>query len=427
MHETLEEILRVEGGRVLATLCRMTGDLDAAEDALSDAVLEALQQWPERGIPERPAAWLTTVARRRALDRFRRDAKRPGREERAMLGAQHPLLTEQDPLPWSTVRDDQLRLVFTCCHPALAPAARVALALRTLCGLTTPEIARAFLVPEPTMGQRISRAKAKIRAARIPYRIPPDAELPGRLSSVLAVLNVVFTTGHHAPAGTELTRVDLVDEAVRLARLLVELMPDEPECLGLLALFLSTAARRSTRTDAVGDLVLLAQADRSRWDHDDTAEAVALVEAALRRGRPGPFQLKAAISCLHSLAPDHDRTDWAQVVTLYRTLESMEPSVPVRVNRAVAEAEVSGPEVGLALVEEVQAEPGAVRWHLYHSTRADLLRRLDRPEDAAAAYRAALALDPNEVDARFLRRRLAEVRTTSSSGARPGAGPTPRG
>ena len=406
MHETLEEILRVEGGRVVATLCRLTGDLDQAEDAVSEAVLEALEQWPVRGIPERPAAWLTTVARRRALDRLRRESRRPGKEEQALL------TDDPDPLPWSTVRDDQLRLVFTCCHPALAPEARVALALRTLCGLTTPEIARAFLVAEPTMGQRISRAKAKIRAARIGYRIPRDDELPVRLPAVLAVVNVVFATGHHAPVGTELTRVDLVDEGMRLARLLVELMPDEPECIGLLALTLSTAARRPTRVDDAGDLVLLADADRSRWDHDDTAEAVALLEAALRRGRPGPFQLRAAISCLHSLAPDHQHTDWPQIVTLYRLLEAHEPSVPVRVNRAVAEAEVSGPEVGLGLLDDLDGLDGldgAGRWHLYHSARADLLRRLDRTADARDAYARAIGLGPNEVDVRFLRRRIAQL------------------
>jgi RNA polymerase sigma-70 factor (ECF subfamily) len=395
----IDEILRVEGGRVLATLRRLTGDLDAAEDALSDAVVEALEQWPRRGIPERPAAWLTTVARRRAVDRLRRDARRPEKEVLAVLD-------EPDPLPYSTVRDDQLRLVFTCCHPALSPEAQVALALRTLCGLTTTEIARAFLVAEPTMGQRISRAKAKLRANNIAYRVPTDAELPARLASVLAVVNVVFTTGHHAPAGAALTRVDLMDEGVRLARLLVELMPDEPECVGLLALCLSTSARRSTRVGPDDEVVLLTDADRAAWDHDATAEASALLERALRRGRPGPFQVRAAISCLHSLAPDHGHTDWAQIVELYRILETMEPSVPVRVNRAVAEAELYGPEVGLDLLADLGGGEG---WHLLHATRADLLRRAGRTAEAATAYEAALALDPSDADARFLRARRDEL------------------
>jgi RNA polymerase sigma-70 factor, ECF subfamily len=401
-HRDLADILRVEGGRVLGTLCRLTGDLDAAEDALGEAVLVALEQWPARGIPERPGAWLTTVARRRAVDRMRREARRPEKEMAA-------LVDEDDPLPWSTVRDDQLRLVFTCCHPALAPESRVALALRTLCGLTTPEIARAFLVTESTMGQRISRAKSKLRTNRIPYRVPTDVELPDRLPSVLAVVNVVFTTGHHAPVGSTLDRVDLMDEGIRLARLLVDLMPDEPECIGLLALCLATAARRTTRVDERGEVVLLADADRSRWDADATDEAVGMLELTLRRGRPGPFQVRAAISCLHSIAPDHDRTDWPQIVELYRILESAEPSVPVRVNRAVAEAEVHGPEAGLALLDEV---PGDGRWYFLHVARADLLRRAGRVDEAAAAYDAALALEPNESDARFLRARRAALRAT---------------
>lgn len=399
MHDTLEEILRVEGGRVLATLCRLTGDLDAAEDAVSEAVVAALEQWPVQGLPERPAAWLTTVARNRALDRLRRESRRTEKEEQAMLD-------EPDPLPWSTVRDDQLRLIFTCCHPALSADAQVALALRTLCGLTTPEIAAAFLVAEPTMGQRISRAKSKIRANRIPYRIPPDHELPRRLAAVLAVVDIVFTVGHHSPAGNALARVDLTDEAIRLGRLLFDLMPDEPECAGLLALMLSTAARLPGRLDADGEVVLLADVDRSRWDAELTAEAVELLELTLRRHRLGPYQLRAAISCLHSSASDVEQTDWPQIVTLYRLLESAEPSVPVRVNRAVAEAEVTGPRTGLALLDAVD---GADGWHLFHAARADMLRRLDRPGEAAAAYRRALALHPNESDRRFLQGRLDEV------------------
>ena len=399
MHEPLEEILRLEGGQVLATLCRMTGDLDLAEDALSDAVVSALEQWPVHGLPDRPAAWLTTVARRRAVDRLRRESRRTDKEEQAVAD-------DPDPLEPMTVHDDQLRLIFTCCHPALAPEARVALALRTLCGLSTHEIAAAFLVAEPTMGQRISRAKAKIRANRIPYRIPPDAELPARLTAVLAVINVVYTTGHHSPAGRHLVRVDLTREAIRLARLLVELMPDEPECLGLLALLVSTDARAPTRLDGHGDVVLLADADRAHWDGIAAREAAELVDRALRQGPPGAFGIRAAISCLHSLAPSHDLTDWAKIASLYRLLESIEPSAPVRINRAVAVAEVSGPDAGLALLDRVD---NGERWHLYHAARADLLRRAGRTGPAGDAYRAALACAPNEVDARFLRGRLADV------------------
>ena len=399
MHDELQEILRLERGRVVATLCRLTGDMQLAEDALSDAVVIALERWPGDGVPERPGAWLTTVARRRALDRLRREARRTEKEEQVVID-------EPDPLPATTVRDDQLRLIFTCCHPALAPESRVALALRTLCGLTTPEIARAFLVAEPTMGQRISRAKAKLRANHIPYRIPPDRELPARLTAVLAVVNVVYATGHHAPTGGSLVRVDLTREGLRLARLLADLMPDEPECRGLLALLLSTEARGPTRVDDRGDVVLLRDADRSRWDRATAEEAARLLDGALRRGRPGPFQLRAAISCLHSLADDSDATDWAQIVTLYRLLEELEPSVPVRVNRAVAEAELDGARVGLDLLDRVE---GGDRWHLYHAARADLLRRDGRTDEAAEAYRAALACDANDVDARFLLRRLEEL------------------
>jgi RNA polymerase sigma-70 factor (ECF subfamily) len=410
MPSTIEEIIRAERSRVVATLCRLTGDLDRAEDALSDAVVEALQQWPARGIPERPGAWLTTVARRRALDRMRRESSREARERTAAIT--QALEAEPDPLPWSTIRDDQLRLVFTCCHPALGADARVALALRTVCGLTTVEIARAFLVPEATVGQRISRAKAKIAATRIPYRVPTDAELPERLPAVLAVVDVVLATGHHAPVGDGLVRVDLLATATWLARLLVELMPDEPECVGLLALCLSTAARASTRVDGDGAAVLLADADRSSWDHGAAEEASALLELALRRGRPGPFQLRAAISCLHALAPDLASTDWAQVVELYEVLDAMAPSVPVRVNRAVATAEAHGPDVGLAVLDQVADRPEAQRWHLYHAARADLLARTGDRAGAADALRAALELDPNPTDRALLDARLQALATS---------------
>jgi RNA polymerase sigma-70 factor (ECF subfamily) len=305
---SLDEIIRTEGGQVLATLIRLTGDIDSAEDAFQDAVLAATEVWPRDGLPDKPGAWLTTVARNKALDRLRREARRADKEAEAVR-----LLTDQTDPPG----DDRLRLLFTCCHPALAIEAQVALALRTLCGLTTVEIARCFLVPEATAGQRISRAKAKIARARIPYRIPEEHELPARLAPVLACIYLIFTTGHDAPHGELTSRVDLCDEAIRLGRLLHELMPDEAEASGLLALMLATNARRPTRTDAHGELVLMANQDRSQWDQVAISEANQLVESALRRGRIGPYLVQAAISTLHSLAPSYDDTDWPQIVQLY--------------------------------------------------------------------------------------------------------------
>jgi RNA polymerase sigma-70 factor, ECF subfamily len=399
---SIDEITRLEGGRVVATLCRLTGSLDLAEDALAEAVIEALSRWPTEGFPERPGAWLTTVARRKALDVLRREHQRPNREQLAMV-----LVEREEPLV-HTIRDDQLRLIFTCCHPALSVDARVALALRLLCGLTTAEIAQAFLVTEATMGKRITRAKEKIAANRIPYRIPPDDELPDRLAAVLAVIELVFTTGHHAPMGAALTRVELTDEAVRIARLLADLMPDEPECHGLVALLESTRARTSTRVDSTGAPVLLADADRSLWDHDAAESAVELLQRALRMGKPGPHQLRAAISCLHSTAASIETTDWPQIVQLYRMLEAIEPSVPVKVNRAVAEAEVDGPEAGLAVLATVE---GAEGWHLYHVARGELLRRTGNAADAADAYRRALTCPHNDVDDGLLRTRLAALTT----------------
>lgn len=401
MDSSIAQIVRTEGGRVVATLFRMTRDLDVAEDAFADASLVALERWPVDGIPERPGAWLTTVARRKAIDALRREVRRRRKEEEAAMAA---LSADEDPLPYHTVRDDQLRLIFTCCHPALAPTARSALALRVLCGLTTTEIARAFLVAEPTMGQRISRAKAKVAATGMGLRVPPDHELPARVRSVLDVVNVVFTTGHHAPAGATLQRIDLTDEAIRLSRVLVGLMPDEPECVGLLALLLSTHARRTTRVDAHGELVLLRDADRSRWDRDAIHEAATMLYGALRIGRPGPYQVQAAISCLHSLAPDTASTDWPQIVTLYRFLDERWPSAAVRVNRAVAEAEVHGVDAGLALLASVD---GAVdRWHFLHVARGDLLERAGRPGAARVEFERALECAPNDVERRHIERRL---------------------
>ncbi len=395
---TVDEIIRIEGGRVLATLIRLTGDFGLAEDALQDAAVVALEQWNRSGPPDNPAAWLTTVARNKALDRLRREARRSHKETEAFQMLADP--------PDPPRGDDRLRLIFTCCHPALAPATRVALTLRTIGGLTTTEIARAFLVPEATMGQRISRAKRKIAVARIPYRLPEPHELPDRLPAVLAVVYLIFTTGHHAPAGRLDARVDLAEEASRLGRLLVELMPDEPECLGLLALMVATHARHSSRLDQKGDLVLLPDQDRSRWDHAAIAEAAATVDRALRRRSVGPYQIQAAIASLHGLAGSDATTDWNQIVDLYRRLEQVAPSPVVRVNRAVAEAKVFGPDAGLALLERTE---GVERWHLYWSTLAALQRQAGRPDRAARAYRAALECDPNDSDRRFLEEQLEQL------------------
>jgi len=394
---SLSETLRLEGGQVLATLIRMTGRFDLAEDALQDALLVANEKFSDDRLPDNPAAWLTTVAKRKALDRLRRESKRAAKEAEAMS----MLTSDQDTQP-----TDQLRLLFTCCHPALSPEARVALSLRTLGGVTTKEIARAFLVSESTMGQRISRAKSKIASAHIPYRVPEDHELPDRLDAVLNVIYLIFTTGHHAPFGSWDDRVDLADEGIRLARMLAELMPDEPECLGLLALCLATAARQPARQSRDGSIVLLADQDRSLWNQRQIAEAAELVDVALRRRRAGPYQVQAAISTLHSIAKTSEQTDWPQIVSLYRMLEQLVDSPVITVNRAVAEAEVSGPQAGLELLDTVESLDD---WHFYWSARADFLRRLYRGEEARIAYKRALDCDMNETDRAFLTKRLAEV------------------
>jgi RNA polymerase sigma-70 factor (ECF subfamily) len=401
--DPLDEIIRIEGGQVLATLIRLTGDIDRAEDALHDAVVVAADVWRRDGIPDRPGAWLTTVARNKELDRIRREARRAPKEVEAFR-----LLTEGSGSDEIDERDDRLRLLFTCCHPALSPESQVALALRTICGFTTVDIARVFLVPEPTIGQRISRAKAKIAKARIPYRVPDAHELPDRLRPVLATVYAVLTAGHHAPVGELGGRVDFADEAIRLARVLVELMPDEGECVGLLALTLATNARRRARTDAADELVLLADQDRSLWDHEAIAEAAALVDSVLRRGRPGAYQMQAAIACLHGVAPSHAETDWQQIAELYLLLEQRWPTPVVRVNRAVAVAEVAGPKAGLALLDDLVGSP-TERWHLYWSTRADFQRRLGEIEAAADSYHQALSCPCNDSDRRFLQRRLASL------------------
>ncbi len=405
--EALAEAVRRERGQVLATLTRRLGDLDLAEEAVQDAAVAALRRWPRDGVPRNPVAWLTTVARNAALDRLRREASRGAKEEAAV-----PLVSPEDEPAEptvSTLRDDLLGLVFTCCHPALGADARVALALRTLCGLTTEEVARAFLVPEATMAQRVVRAKRKIAVARIPYRVPTDAELPERLPAVLAVVYVVFTEAHHSASDPGLVRIDLAEEAIRLARLLVEAMPDEPECAGLLALLLATHARRDARLNAAGDLVLLADQDRTKWDRSAIEEASVLVDRSLRRGRTGPYLVQAAIACLHGLAPSHEETDWSQIVELYGILFSLVPTPVVAVNRAAAVAHVAGPEAGLVLLNEV-AGATVDRWHLYHSARAELLRRAGQHDAAADAYESALACECNPVDRRFLERRLANLR-----------------
>ena len=370
----------------------------------------AADSWHRDGVPDRPGAWLTTVARNKALDRLRREARRAPKEEEAFR-----LLTDgsQADDREADGRDDRLRLLFTCCHPALSPESQVALALRTICGLTTVDIARVFLVPEPTIGQRISRAKAKIAKAHIPYRVPEEHELPDRLRPVLATVYAVFTAGHHAPVGELGGRVDLADEAIRLARVLVELMPDEAECVGLLALTLATNARRRARTDDGGEMVLLADQDRPLWDAAAIAEASDLVESVLRRGRPGAYQMQAAIACLHGIAPTYADTDWPQIADLYRLLEIRWPTPVVRVNRAVAVAEVAGPRAGLMLLADLVDSP-AERWHLYWSTRADFQRRLGDTAAAAACYREALECPCNDSDRRFLTRRLAEVESAST-------------
>jgi RNA polymerase sigma-70 factor (ECF subfamily) len=402
--EPLDETIRIEGGQVLATLIRLTGDIDRAEDALHDAVVVAADVWRRDGIPDRPGAWLTTVARNKALDRMRREARRAPKEAEAFRLLTEASMSDDE----GDRRDDRLRLLFTCCHPALSPESQVALALRTICGLTTVEIARVFLVPEATIGQRISRAKAKIANAHIPYRVPEAHELPDRLRPVLATIYAVFTAGHHAPLGEQAGRVDLADEAIRLCRVIVDLMPDEGECVGLLALTLATNARRGARTDAGGEMVLLADQDRSLWDTSAIAEAAALVDSVLRRGRPGAYQIQAAIACLHGIAPSYAETDWAQIAELYAMLEVRWPTPVVRVNRAVAVAEVAGPAAGLRLLDDLVGSP-TERWHLYWSARADFERRLGNSAAAADAYRQALECPSNDSDRRFLERRLAEV------------------
>ena len=391
----IERVFREEYGRAVAVLVRAFGDIDVAEEAVQDAFTEAVRRWPSTGLPPRPAGWIITTARNRAIDRLRRESSREDRHAQAAL-----LEIREEPAEEGPVRDDRLRLIFTCCHPALAVSSQVALTLRLLGGLTTPEIARAFLVPEPTMAQRLVRAKGKIRDARIPYRVPGEAELPGRVGAVLAVVYLVFNEGYAASSGDRLVREDLCAEAIRLGRLLDELVPDEPEVMGLLALMLLLESRRPARTTPDGDLVRLADQDRRRWDRGLVAEGQAIVRRCLRRNQPGPYQIQAAINAVHSDAPTAGDTDWRQILLLYDQLMALAPSPVVALNRAVAVAEVEGPEAALALVDGLDL--GGYRQ--FHAVRADLLRRLGRDAEAALAYEAAIVRTENATEREFLRR-----------------------
>ena len=407
MRRVVDEVYRAESRRVFATLIRLLGDFDRAEDALHDAFAAALGQWTRDGVPANPRAWLVSTGRFKAIDAMRRRARFDA--SLAALAEQLDAGTDSDPgRDDEGIEDDRLRLIFTCCHPALSPEARVALTLREVCGLTTEEIARAFLTSPPTLAQRIVRAKAKIRDARIPYQVPSPAELPERLETVLQVIYLVFTEGYVASSGESLTRPDLSGEAIRLARLLVELLP-EPEAVGLLALMLLHESRRAARTSPAGDLVLLEDQDRSLWNRDQIAEGTALVERALRSRRFGPYTLQAAIAAVHAEAADPAATDWAQIVGLYDVLARLDPSPVVALNRAVAVAMRDGPAAGLGLIDAILAGGDLADYHPAHAARAELCRRLGRTADARAAYERALALTKLEPARRFLERRLADL------------------
>lgn len=398
----VERVFRAEYGRSVAVLVRVFGDIDVAEEAVQDAFAEAVRRWPETGVPPSPAGWIITTARNRAIDRLRRESTRDSRQAQAAL-----LHARDEHVEVDAVGDDRLRLIFTCCHPALNQAARVALTLRLLGGLSTAEIARAFLVPEATMAKRLVRARQKIRNARIPYRVPPAHLLPERTGGVLGVLYLLFNEGYAASGGADLLRRNLCAEAIRLARTLVAAMPDEPEAVGLLALMLLQDSRRDARFDHAGDLVPLDEQDRSRWDGGQVEEGVALLDSALRRGRPGPYQVQAAIAACHATAARADDTDWPQIALLYGELAKLVPSPVVRLNRAVAVAMADGPAAGLALVDDLADE---VTGHLLPATRADLLRRLGRTTEALAAYERALALAPTDAERRHLTRLVSALR-----------------
>jgi RNA polymerase sigma-70 factor (ECF subfamily) len=404
---TVDTVYRSDSRHVLATLIRLLGDFDIAEEALHDAFRAALEQWPRDGVPANPRAWLVSTGRFKAIDAIRRRT----RFEPLPDDIDRRLVTDtDDPEAWNdeSIKDDRLRLIFTCCHPALSPDAQVAMTLREVCGLTTEEVARAFLSSPPTVAQRIVRAKAKIRNARIPYEVPSATDLPDRLDAVLRVVYLVFNEGYSASSGAALTRHDLSSEAISLGRLLVELLP-EPEALGLLALMLLQDSRRTARTSPTGELILLNDQDRLLWNRDQIAEGVALVERAVAARQVGPYTIQAAIAAVHANAPNAAATDWAQIVALYDLLARAEPSPVVELNRAVAVAMRDGPAAGLALIDAILERGDLSDYHLAHAARADLCRRLGRRADARASYERALSLTEQEPEQRFLERRLAEL------------------